>query len=112
MRTFEERTQELHRRMDSLQRKKQHRRYILTCAAALIVCLAIVILIAFGISRIGIQTTDINTGSAAASIFADQASLGYVVVALLAFCLGALVTVFCFRIKKHMKENQDDDRAD
>ena len=110
MRTFEERTQELHRRMDSLQRKKQHRRYILTCAAALIVCLAIVILIAFGISRIGIQTTDINTGSAAASIFGEHALLGYVVAAVVSLCLGVLVTIFCFRIKKHMGEDKKDDR--
>ena len=60
------------------------------------------------IASLPIQSPGTITGSAAASIFADHASLGYVVVALLAFCLGALVTVFCFRIKKHWKENQDD----
>ena len=32
---------------------------------------------------------------------------GYVVIALLAFCLGVLVTIFCFRIKEYGKEKQD-----
>ena len=112
MRTSEERVQELHRRMNAMEKAKSRRRYQLMCAAACTACLAITIAMALVIASLPIQSPGEITGSAAASIFADQASLGYVVVALLAFCLGALVTVFCFRIKKHMKENQDDDRTD
>ena len=112
MRTSEERVQELHRRMNTMEKAKSHRRVQLMCAAACTACLAITIAMALIIASLPIQAPGEITGSAAASIFADHTSLGYVVVALLAFCLGALVTVFCFRMKKHMKENQDDDRAD
>lgn len=108
MRTSEERVQELHRRMNAMEKAKNRRRYQLMCAAACTTCLAIIIAMALVIASLPIQSPGEITGSAAASIFADHASLGYVVVALLAFCLGVLVTIFCFRMKKHVKENQDD----
>lgn len=39
------------------------------------------------------------------------AALGYVAVALVALCLGVVVTLFCFRLKRHMeKEGKRDDR--
>ena len=112
MRTSEERVRELHRRMETMEREKSRRRVRLMCAAACTACLAITVAMALVIASLPMQSPVEITGSAAASIFADHASLGYVVVALLAFCLGVLVTVFCFRMKKHWKENQDDDRTD
>ncbi len=43
--------------------------------------------------------------------FEERAILGYVVVALVALCLGVLVTLFCFRLKRHMEEEgKRDDR--
>lgn len=111
MRTSEERIQELHRRMNAMKEAKSRRRYRLVCSAACVASLTITILLALIIARLPYQAPGEITGSAAASIFADRASLGYVVIALLAFCLGALVTIFCFRMKKHMKERQDDDRT-
>ncbi|MBQ1364037.1 MAG: DUF4179 domain-containing protein [Oscillospiraceae bacterium] len=112
MRTSEERVRELHRRMAAMEREKSRRRYQLLCAAACTACLAITVAMALVIASLPIQSTDMIAGSAAASIFADHASLGYVVVALLAFCLGVLVTIFCLRMKNHIKENRDDDRLD
>ena len=37
-------------------------------------------------------------------------ALGYVLVAVVALCLGALVTAFCFRLKRQIddKEKRDD----
>ena len=112
MRTSEERVQELHRRMEAKEKAKGRRRVQLMCAAACTACLAVTVAMALTIASLPVRSPGAINGSAAASIFADHASLGYVVVALLAFCLGALVTVFCFRVKKHMKENRDDDRCD
>ena len=37
--------------------------------------------------------------------------LGGVVIALLAFILGVFFTVFCYRLKRHLKENEKDDRT-
>jgi len=112
MRTSEERVQELHRRMNTMEAKKSHRRFQLMCVAACTVSLAITIAMALVIASHPVQSPGEITGSAAASIFSDHVLLGYVVVALLAFCLGALVTIFCFRMKNHRKEKQNNDRAD
>lgn len=48
-----------------------------------------------------------------ASIFADNGSLGYIVVGVLAFMLGIGVTVLCFHLKKYIgkqEESHDRDR--
>ena len=44
----------------------------------------------------------------AIGFFAEHDALGYTAAALLAFGLGILVTVFCFRIRKHKEEEKDD----
>lgn len=108
MRTSEERVQELHRRMNAMEKAKSRRRVRLMCTAVCTASLAVTIAMALIVASLPIQSTGMITGSATASIFADHVSLGYVVIALLAFCLGVLVTVFCFRMKNHRKENQDD----
>ena len=108
MRTSEERVQELHRRMNVMEKAKSRRRVRLMCTAVCAASLVVTVAMALIVASLPIQSTGEITGSAAASIFTDHASLGYVVIALLAFCLGVLVTVFCVRMKKHLKEGQDD----
>ena len=50
-------------------------------------------------------------GFACAGIFADSGAPGYIVIALLAFCLGVLITVFCIRLNRYMnEEDKHDDR--
>ena len=111
MRTSEERVQELHRRMNAMEKARNYRRYRFICAAACTACLTITVVMALVIAQLPIQAPGEAVGSATASIFLNHAALGYVVVALLAFCLGVLVTLFCFRMKKHMKEKENDDRT-
>ena len=90
MRTSEERIRELHCRMDVMQEKEIHRRYVARCTAA---------------------AASVGGPVLSGSIFADHEALGYVVTAFLAFCLGALVTILCFRLKRREKtEGQQDDR--
>lgn len=110
MRTSEQRVEELHRRMDNLKKERSSRRYKLQCAAAFAACLAITVAMALIIAGTPFQSPAAGSDSISASIFANNTALGYVVVALLAFCLGALVTVFCFRLRKHREENRDVDR--
>ena len=102
MRTSEERIAELHHRMDALKRAKALRRYRLTCAAACTAALFITVLMAWSVSRLPVQASDAASGSAAASVFSGHPALGYVVAALAALCLGVLVTIFCFRLKRRM----------
>ena len=104
MRTSEERIGELHRRMETMERKRTRRRDLSFSAAAFAVCLALALTLALAVASTPIQAQDDGTGKAAASIFADHGALGYVVVAMVAFCLGAVVTVFCYRLKKKNKQ--------
>ena len=110
MRTCEERVEELHRRMQVRRREQARRRFRLLCAGAGAAALAAVILLALGISLVPLQPQVGNPGGAAASIFAEQGALGYVVTALTAFLLGVLLTLFCLRMKKGMDEEDRDDR--
>ncbi len=107
MRTSEERINELHRRMDALNRQRSRRRYRLQCAVACIACLTITSVLALVVAETSIQSPSSVSEGMTASIFADREALGYVTVALMAFCLGALVTIFCFRLRKHMEEKDD-----
>ena len=100
MRTSEERVQELHRRMDDMKKEKERRVFRIEAAAAGVLSLAAVIVMALLISRMPMIGPEAQEAGAAGSIFANNVSLGYIVVALLAFFLGTVVTVFCVRIKK------------
>lgn len=110
MRTSEERIEELHRRMDALKQAKALRKYRLTCAAACTVAMIVTVLMALGVSRLPVQSNETAPGSVTASIFAGHEAVGYVVIALVALCLGVLVTIFCFRMKmRMMKEMEEHD---
>ena len=108
MRTSEERPAKLHRRMEAMREARDRRRYLLVSASACTACLAAAILLSVVFSRIQLQPSGTIGNSAAASAFSSSA-LGFVVTAVIAFFLGAFVTVFCFRIKKHLKDPKRDD---
>lgn len=108
MRTSEQRVEELHQRMADRQWNKVRRQYMIKSTVACAACLTITVILAFVISSIPVQTPVAGTGGYTASIFANYETLGYVVLALLAFCLGALVTIICFRMRKRLEEMQDD----
>lgn len=111
MRTSEERVREMHRRISALETAKA-RRYKVASAVSCAACFALAIGMALVMSQLHAETPGGVPGSAAASIFTGREALGYVVIAILAFCLGALVTILCFRVRKHTEENRNDDRAD
>ena len=64
------------------------------------------------VSSLSVIGPDSTPGVAAASIFTDHSALGYVVVAVISLCLGAFLTVFCFRIKKHNDDDGGEDKND
>ena len=108
MRTSEQRVNELHQRMADRQWNKTRRQFMVRSTLACAACLMVTVILAFAIGNIPAQTPVAGTGSFTASIFGNYAALGYVVLALLAFCLGALVTIICFRMRKRMDRKQDD----
>lgn len=109
MRTYDERISELHLRMDQRKHSKAVRRARLLSAAAYAVCGTIAALFALVISGYPVQVPDGSVGGVSASIFADHAMLGYIVVALLAFVLGALVTILCFWLRARANGEKNDD---
>ena len=113
MRTSEELVEGLHQHMENRRQRKARLKYRIISSAAVAVCLVAAVLIGVVVSQNPAGRAEVINGSVSASIFAEHAALGYVVVSLAAFCLGALVTVFCMRLKKHMDgEEQDNARSD
>ena len=110
MRTSEERVEELHRRMNTVREKELRRRAYTMYTAAGAIGLSVVILLALMVSRLPVAVQTIDPGGTAASIFADNAALGYVVIAIVAFALGIFLTILCFRLKKRMDKEKHDDR--
>lgn len=101
MRTNEERIADMHKMATDLKREKLHRQTLILSAASVVVCLALVIAVALSISGMNSVSTIGNSPEGmSASLFAGSDTLGFIVVGIVAFLLGASVTVFCFRLKK------------
>lgn len=110
MRTSEERVAELHRRMNSVRQAERRRQY-LQMGALVSAALVILLSVSVGISRLPVQPDGVGYNGMTASIFASSSALGYIVVVIVGLCLGALATVFCYRVKRHMEEEEKaDDR--
>ena len=107
MRSHEERVAETKRRIAKIEREKQLRRNTVTMASAVAACLALLIGASLAMPGIAasIQTGDYAGFETAASIFHGGAALGYIVIGLLAFLLGACVTVLCFRLRQMSRED-------
>ena len=88
MRTNEERIAAMHQRAKQLQYENRKRTsgYIQAAAVAL--------------SFAGVSMKDAIPAGMHASIFSGSDALGYIIVSIVAFTLGAAVTIFCFYMKK------------
>ena len=114
----EERIAEVKRRIGEKERQQrlQHRRIVSAfCIAA---CLAVIVGISFAMPGI-VGQIEPGTSSGfetAATILGGSTALGYMVIGLLAFVLGACVTILCFRIhqlnKEEQTEKQKEDNGD
>ena len=110
MRTNEERITALHSRALQLKRQRKNQQFFAVCALTGAVCLGLLIEISSRMPDIA-DSRFIDGASDAmnASIFSSGSFLVYIVIAILAFLLGIIVTIFCFRLKKWLDEK---DRGD
>ncbi len=113
MRSSKERIAQLHKIAGRMARERAQRRAVAAGAGMAAVCLALVVALAVTVSR---TTLRMPGGVSApegrmASIFVENGAVGYIFVAVLAFALGALFTVFCVRLRRLKAEKErDDDR--
>lgn len=107
MRTDKERIDMMHARAAQLEKQKRARKVRLMQSAGAVISFAAVILFAVFMPRLpdaGEGTPAGPGGSMHASIFGDSAALGYIVVSVIAFLLGVVLTVFCFRLRKWQED--------
>ena len=104
MRISEERISELHRKMDRAKRAQWYRRI---CGMACAGCFAAALTVALWVSSVPGHFSESAPESAAASVFSGQVA-GSLLIVLVAFCLGVVVTVLCFRLRRNMEEEHDD----
>lgn len=115
MRTNDERIAAMHTRAAEIRREQTKRRNTIIGAASVFACFLIVIAMGFVFPKImtgRLPESDIDGMNA--SIFSGSDALGYSVIAVLAFLLGAAVTVFCFRLRRlgELSENSDKDNQE
>lgn len=99
MKTTDEQMNEIMRRSESLKAKKSMNDYIIGFSIAIAACLALIVLVGASIANVNPETTD-NTVSQYGSLVISAPYMGYVVIGLLAFILGVLVTLLCRRIRE------------
>ena len=107
MRTSEERIAAMHQRAEEIKKEDRRLKTRGLQAALFAVCFAAAVFFAVFVSGLTVPSVkEPAAGIMNASIFSGSTMLGYVVVAVLAFFLGIMVTVFCFYLKKW--QNHDD----
>lgn len=107
MRTDKERINMMHARAAQLEKQKRARKVRILQSAGAVISFAAVIMFAIFMPRIsdaGEGTPSGPGGGMHASIFGDSAVLGYIVVSIIAFLLGVVLTVFCFRLRRWQED--------
>ena len=109
MLTNNERITAMHARAAQLEQNSRNRMVRIACAASVTACFALVVLLAClmpGFS--GELESEMAAGAMSASMFSSRSVLGHIVIAIVAFLLGAAVTIFCFRLSEWRHTRQED----
>lgn len=99
MRTDKEFLDAMHARAERIERETRDRRARWIGLGATLGGLAAVVLLALVMPSFGTASLSAEA-SARASLFAESSALGYVVIGVTAFLLGAAVAVLCYRLRK------------
>ena len=109
---------EVKRRIAKKEQQQRLRRRRIVSAVCIAACFAVIVGVSFAMPGI-IGRIEPGTSSGfetAATILGGSTALGYMVIGLLAFVLGACVTILCFRIhqlnKEEQTEKQKEDNGD
>ena len=97
MRDFDSQLNEIVKRSDRLKIKKEYTKHITSTSIGLALCVIVMIVVTSLLPKAP-RITEAGTMSDYGSMIIMTPSVGYVVVAFLAFLLGILVTLLCKRI--------------
>ena len=117
MLSHEERAAGVRRRVAAAQRRRRRRRDRGAVLAAAAACLALIAGLGFAMPGFAGQGGDFATPAGTASMFGGSEALGYIIIGVLAFLLGAGVTVLAFRLRRLQedegeRENGEDGTAE
>ena len=105
MRSTEERIAALHRRAAQLETSRRNLQTLITETAAVAACIIILLVLSFHLAgSAGSFASDPYPAAMQAGIFTNSRFLGYIVLGIAAFMLGAAFTILCFRMKRQRHE--------
>ena len=115
MRTTEDRVELIQKRTEELKKQKRKKQRIATEVLCMAASFILIVGIGFLMPEV-ISTFQINTiehASGAASLIGTTDTLGYIMMGLLCFLLGIVVTVLLYQLRrsqdeKAQKENEDE----
>ena len=111
MRSREERVQAVRCRVAQMRRQRRLRA-ITAGAVAASVLLITLLAVQMPERMRAVAGNEVESVQVTASVFRNGSAAGYVLVGLLAFVLGAGVTVLCFRIRELEKERTDAEKRE
>ena len=95
----------VHQRAAEIERQSSRRKLYLTHAVSAAAGIAAVIFTALMIPNALPETEQVPV-TMQASIFSESGSLGYIVVGIIAFMLGAGVTLLCIRLRQYFAKQE------
>ena len=112
MRTNEERIHLVRQRTAARKRKRARRKRRALDAACMAACLLLVAGVGARMPGRRARATGgrVAQVQGAASLIADHAALGYILIGLLAFLLGACVTALLYRLRRREERRKREDR--
>ena len=106
MRTDEGKITALHERANQIEHQRAVRIARIVSVAGIAVCLAILVTVAMVMPRVLDQSPAFVLESGMnASVFASGSALGFIVIGAMAFILGILVTLLCYKLKRWSKDH-------
>jgi hypothetical protein len=100
MRTSKEMATEVWRRVDENERREKDTKRKIYSVIAVAACLAAVIGLSLAMPYFPVGDAAADSGQYTASLFSGGTAGGYVLVAVIAFALGAGVSLFCVKMLK------------
>lgn len=109
MRDTDERMAAVNNQIAAMEKESRLRRSRWIAGVSLAVCLLLVVGLSLSMPAWSGKVASVESGDlgVAASLLSGSSVLGYIVIGILAFLLGATMTILCFHLKKWAQNGSD-----